>query len=46
VLFLGYSFGLPVIAAEVGSLKEEIIEGGTGCGYEDGLLTAAGRLID
>lgn len=30
VLFLGYSFGLPVIAADVGSLREEIIEGGTG----------------
>ena len=30
VLFLGYSFGLPVIAADVGSLKEEIIEGQTG----------------
>src|SRR5438045_8958570 len=30
VLFLGYSFGLPAIAADVGSLKEEIIEGETG----------------
>ena len=30
VLFLGYSFGLPTIAADVGSLKEEIIEGKTG----------------
>jgi len=30
VLFLGYSFGLPVLAADVGSLKEEIIEGETG----------------
>ena len=30
VLFLGYSFGLPVIAADVGDLKEEIIEGKTG----------------
>ena len=30
VLFLGYSFGLPVIAADVGSLKDEIIEGQTG----------------
>jgi D-inositol-3-phosphate glycosyltransferase len=30
VLFLGYSFGLPVLAADVGSLKEEIIEGKTG----------------
>jgi glycosyltransferase involved in cell wall biosynthesis len=30
VLFLGYSFGLPAIAADVGSLKEEIIEDETG----------------
>jgi glycosyltransferase involved in cell wall biosynthesis len=30
VLFLGYSFGLPVLAADVGSLKEEIAEGETG----------------
>jgi glycosyltransferase involved in cell wall biosynthesis len=30
VLFLGYSFGLPAIAADVGSLKDEIIEGKTG----------------
>ena len=30
VLFLGYSFGLPAIAADVGTLKQEIIEGQTG----------------
>jgi glycosyltransferase involved in cell wall biosynthesis len=30
VLFLGYGFGLPVIAADVGPLKEEVIEGTTG----------------
>ncbi|OLE29720.1 MAG: hypothetical protein AUI36_30435 [Cyanobacteria bacterium 13_1_40CM_2_61_4] len=30
VLFLGYSFGLPVIATDVGSLGEDIIEGATG----------------
>jgi D-inositol-3-phosphate glycosyltransferase len=30
VLFLSYSFGLPAIAAAVGSLSEEIIEGRTG----------------
>jgi glycosyltransferase involved in cell wall biosynthesis len=30
VLFLSYSFGLPVIAADIGSLKEEIMEGKTG----------------
>lgn len=30
VLFLGYSFGLPVVAADVGSLREDIVEGRTG----------------
>lgn len=30
VLFLGYSFGLPVIATDVGSLRDEIVEGETG----------------
>lgn len=30
MLFLGYSFGLPVIATDVGSFREEIIEGTTG----------------
>jgi D-inositol-3-phosphate glycosyltransferase len=30
VLFLGQSFGLPVLASDVGSLKEEIVEGETG----------------
>lgn len=30
VLFLGYSFGLPAIATDVGSLREEIVEGETG----------------
>jgi glycosyltransferase involved in cell wall biosynthesis len=30
VLFLGYNFGLPCIAADVGSLKDEIVETRTG----------------
>jgi glycosyltransferase involved in cell wall biosynthesis len=30
VLFLGYSFGLPAIVADIGSLREEIVEGKTG----------------
>lgn len=30
VLFMAYSYGLPVIATDVGSLKEEIFEGKTG----------------
>jgi D-inositol-3-phosphate glycosyltransferase len=34
VLFLGYSFGLPAIVADVGNLKEEVIEGKTGFAFE------------
>jgi glycosyltransferase involved in cell wall biosynthesis len=30
VLFLAYNFGLPVIASDVGSLKEDVVEGKTG----------------
>jgi D-inositol-3-phosphate glycosyltransferase len=30
VLFLGYSFGLPVIVTDIGSFREEIVEGKTG----------------
>ena len=30
VIFLGYNFGLPVLAANVGSLNEDIVEGATG----------------
>ena len=30
VLFLGHSFGLPVLAADVGSLTDDIVEGKTG----------------
>jgi D-inositol-3-phosphate glycosyltransferase len=40
VLFLAYSFGLPVVASDVGSFREDIIEGITGfvclpCDSED-----------
>jgi glycosyltransferase involved in cell wall biosynthesis len=37
VLFLGYNFGLPVVAADVGSLREDVVEGATGflCDPED-----------
>lgn len=34
VLFLGYNFGLPAIAADVGSLKDEIVEGRTGLVFQ------------
>jgi D-inositol-3-phosphate glycosyltransferase len=39
VLFLGYNFGLPVIATDVGALREDIVEGETGfiCKPEDPL---------
>ena len=30
ILFLGYSFGLPSLAADVGSLRDEMVEGRTG----------------
>ncbi len=30
ILFLGHSFGLPVLASDVGSLKDEIVEGKMG----------------
>jgi len=30
ILFLGYSFGLPVIATDVGSLRDDVIDGETG----------------
>ncbi|MGA9587850.1 MAG: glycosyltransferase, partial [Terracidiphilus sp.] len=30
VLFLAYRFGLPVVATDVGSFREDIIEGSTG----------------
>jgi glycosyltransferase involved in cell wall biosynthesis len=30
VLFLAYSFGLPVVASDVGSISEDILEGSTG----------------
>ena len=34
VLFLGYSFGLPAIVADVATLKQEIIEGQTGFAFK------------
>jgi D-inositol-3-phosphate glycosyltransferase len=45
VLFLGYSFGLPVLAADVGSLKAEIIEGRTGFVFKSGDSTDLARFI-
>lgn len=34
VLFLGYSFGLPALAADVGSLRDDIVEGETGFAFK------------
>ena len=45
VLFLAYSFGLPVIAADVGSLKEEIVEEKTGFVFEAQNATALAGTI-
>src|SRR6266436_3377723 len=45
VLFLGYSFGLPAIAADVGTLKEEIIEGQTGFAFRPQDPTDLTRMI-
>src|SRR5215469_1109561 len=36
VLFLGYGFGLPVIAADVGSIKDEVLERKTGFMFRPG----------
>jgi glycosyltransferase involved in cell wall biosynthesis len=46
VLLLGYSFGLPVVAADVGSLREDIIEGKTGFLFEARDEVALTRAID
>lgn len=40
ILFLGYSFGIPVVATDVGSFREDIVEGKTG------FLCKAGDPID
>jgi D-inositol-3-phosphate glycosyltransferase len=46
VLFLAYSFGLPVIATDVGSLKEEVIEGETGSICRPGDVQALAQTIE
>jgi D-inositol-3-phosphate glycosyltransferase len=46
VLFLSYGFGLPAIAADVGSLKEEIIEGETGFIFKPQDSCDLGRKIE
>ena len=43
MLFFGYSFGLPVVVADVGSLRDDVVEGQTGfvCKPEDPSALAA-----
>ncbi len=46
VMFLGYSFGLPALAADVGPLKEEIVEGKTGFVFKPEDPTDLARRIE
>jgi glycosyltransferase involved in cell wall biosynthesis len=46
VLFLSYAFGLPVIATDVGSFREEIVEGNTGFLCPPGNPAALAKTID
>ena len=46
VLFLAYAFGLPVIAADVGSLREDVVEGRTGFLFRPQDSCGFGQTID
>jgi glycosyltransferase involved in cell wall biosynthesis/O-antigen ligase len=46
VLFLAYRFGTPVIAANVGSFKQDIIDGRTGFLYRSGDAADLARVIE
>jgi D-inositol-3-phosphate glycosyltransferase len=46
VLFLAYSFGLPVVATDVGSFREEIVEGCTGFLCQPGDPAELARAIE
>ena len=46
VLFLAYSFGLPVVATDVGSFREEIVEGSTGFLCQPGDPAELARAIE
>jgi glycosyltransferase involved in cell wall biosynthesis len=46
VLFLGYSFGLPVLASDVGSLRDEVVEGKTGFVFKPGNPADLARAIE
>jgi D-inositol-3-phosphate glycosyltransferase len=46
VLFLSYNFGLPVVASDVGSFREDIIEGETGFVYSDNDAPSLARALE
>jgi glycosyltransferase involved in cell wall biosynthesis len=46
VLFLGYSFGLPALAADVGSLGDDIVEGETGFLFKSQDVSELARAIE
>jgi D-inositol-3-phosphate glycosyltransferase len=46
VLYLGYSFGLPVLAANVGSLRDEVVEGKTGFVFQPEDPTSLAKSIE
>src|ERR1051325_8231134 len=46
ILFLGYSFGLPALAANVGSLKDEMVEKRTGFLFKPGDPADLARTIE
>jgi len=46
VLFLGYGFGLPAIASDVGTLKDEIMEGQTGFVFKPQDSSDLARKVD
>jgi D-inositol-3-phosphate glycosyltransferase len=46
VLFLGYSFGLPALVSDVGSLRNDVIEGKTGFVFQPENPEDLGRSLD
>jgi glycosyltransferase involved in cell wall biosynthesis len=46
VLFLSYNFGLPVVASDVGSFREDIIEGETGFVYSENDAPSLARALE
>jgi glycosyltransferase involved in cell wall biosynthesis len=46
VLFVAFTFGLPVLAAEVGSFREDVIEGKTGFVFKPGDTADLAKTIE